>query len=230
MLELPPSSCWRGSSSAPSPPSPVRSSPRSSATGSRRSERGRIYGFVLAGETLGAGFGFAVTGDIAAALVARRASSSSRFRRSCSRWLVLRLREPERGGRACSRHTRPHPLPTRPRRTSRRRPTRSCSRASAASSPTRSSSSAATCAPRRPLAGRALRAARAHEPHPDRSERVRLLLPRRRADVRPEFAQEQYGIDQALANLLLLVVGGGRDRSASSSAARSATGCCGAAG
>ena len=28
-------------------------------------ERGRIYGFILAGELLGAGFGFAVTGDIA---------------------------------------------------------------------------------------------------------------------------------------------------------------------
>ena len=30
------------------------------------SERGRIYGFILSGELLGAGFGFAVTGDIAA--------------------------------------------------------------------------------------------------------------------------------------------------------------------
>src|SRR4029077_6268914 len=29
------------------------------------SQRGRIYGFVLGGEFLGAGFGFAVTGDIA---------------------------------------------------------------------------------------------------------------------------------------------------------------------
>ena len=29
------------------------------------SERGRIYGFILAGELLGAGFGFAVTGDVA---------------------------------------------------------------------------------------------------------------------------------------------------------------------
>src|SRR6476620_6053843 len=31
------------------------------------SERGRVYGYILAGELVGAGFGFAVTGDIATA-------------------------------------------------------------------------------------------------------------------------------------------------------------------
>ena len=72
------------------------------------SERGRIYGFVLAGETLGAGFGFAVTGDISAV------SWIGGWRTSfivlaipalILGSLVLRLREPARG--AAALRTRP---------------------------------------------------------------------------------------------------------------------------
>jgi predicted MFS family arabinose efflux permease len=77
------------------------------------SERGRIYGFVLAGETLGAGFGFAVTGDISAV------SWIGGWRTSfvvlaipafILATLVLRLREPARGGKGVlARATGPLP-------------------------------------------------------------------------------------------------------------------------
>ncbi|HKT43419.1 MAG TPA: MFS transporter [Gaiellaceae bacterium] len=66
-------------------------------------ERGRIYGYILAGELLGAGFGFAVTGDIAAAswraafiILALPAIVLSVF--------VARLPEPRRGGRGVLEH------------------------------------------------------------------------------------------------------------------------------
>src|SRR5579871_4916688 len=77
------------------------------------SERGRIYGFVLAGETLGAGFCFAVTGDISAV------SWIGGWRTSfvvlaipafVLGWLVLRLKEPARGGRGVLAHAT-EPLP-----------------------------------------------------------------------------------------------------------------------
>src|SRR5436309_1216098 len=78
------------------------------------SERGRIYGFVLAGELLGAGFGFAVTGDIAAV------SWIGGWRTSfvilaipafVLGWFVLRLREPARGGRGVLAHPTQQQLP-----------------------------------------------------------------------------------------------------------------------
>jgi predicted MFS family arabinose efflux permease len=77
------------------------------------SERGRIYGFVLAGETLGAGFGFAVTGDISAV------SWIGGWRTSfvvlaipalILGYLVLRLHEPARGGKGVLAHAT-EPLP-----------------------------------------------------------------------------------------------------------------------
>ena len=63
------------------------------------SERGRIYGYILAGELAGAGIGFGVTGDIAtiswqAAFVVLAIPAVALA------WLVFRLPEPERG-----RHT-----------------------------------------------------------------------------------------------------------------------------
>jgi MFS family permease len=61
-------------------------------------ERGRIYGFVLAGELVGAGIGFAVTGDIAA-LSWRAAFVLLALPAFVLAWLVYRLREPARGGR-----------------------------------------------------------------------------------------------------------------------------------
>ena len=62
-------------------------------------ERGRIYGFILAGELLGSGFGFAVTGDIAA-LSWRAALVILALPSFLLAWLVIQLPEPPRGGTA----------------------------------------------------------------------------------------------------------------------------------
>src|SRR5207253_10943878 len=61
-------------------------------------ERGRIYGYILAGELAGAGIGFAVTGDIAA-LSWRAAFVILALPAFALAWLVFRLPEPARGGR-----------------------------------------------------------------------------------------------------------------------------------
>jgi MFS family permease len=60
-------------------------------------ERGRIYGFILAGELIGTGFGFAVTGDIAA-LSWRAAFVALALPALVIAWFVFRLPEPARGG------------------------------------------------------------------------------------------------------------------------------------
>jgi len=61
------------------------------------SERGRIYGFVLTGELLGAGVGFAVTGDIAA-LSWRAAFVILALPAFVLAWFIFRVPEPARGG------------------------------------------------------------------------------------------------------------------------------------
>ena len=61
-------------------------------------ERGRIYGYILAGELGGAGIGFAVTGDLAA-LSWRAAFVALALPAFVLAWLVFRLPEPVRGGR-----------------------------------------------------------------------------------------------------------------------------------
>jgi MFS family permease len=61
-------------------------------------ERGRIYGYILAGELAGAGVGFAVTGDIAA-LSWRAAFVILALPAFVLAWLIFRLPEPARGGR-----------------------------------------------------------------------------------------------------------------------------------
>jgi MFS family permease len=60
-------------------------------------ERGRIYGYVLTGELLGAGVGFAVTGDIAQ-LSWRLAFIVLALPAFAVAWAVLSLPEPVRGG------------------------------------------------------------------------------------------------------------------------------------
>src|SRR5205823_6911929 len=60
-------------------------------------ERGRIYGYILAGELIGAGIGFAVTGDIAA-LSWRAAFVILAIPAFVLAWLMFRLPEPARGG------------------------------------------------------------------------------------------------------------------------------------
>jgi MFS family permease len=59
-------------------------------------ERGRIYGWILAGELLGAGFGFAVTGDIAT-LSWRAAFVVLALPAFVLAWFVIHLDEPKRG-------------------------------------------------------------------------------------------------------------------------------------
>ena len=71
-------------------------------------ERGRVYGVILAGEYVGAGIGFAVTGNVAAlswraAFVALPAFALA--------VVVWRLREPERGGKGVLASDKGHPSP-----------------------------------------------------------------------------------------------------------------------
>ncbi|HST26236.1 MAG TPA: MFS transporter [Gaiellaceae bacterium] len=58
-------------------------------------ERGRVYGFILAGELVGAGFGFAVTGDVAAASW-RAAFVVLAIPAIILAWFVFKLPEPIR--------------------------------------------------------------------------------------------------------------------------------------
>jgi MFS family permease len=171
-------------------------------------ERGRIWGFILAGELLGAGFGFAVTGDIAA-LSWRAAFVILALPAFVLAWLVFRLGEPERGGRGVLAHATQAPPPE------------------TAEDATPSETDAQRLARERgvrPDPGLVL------EVDPRRLgliEATRYVL-RIRTNIvliaasacgyyflagvqtfGSEFAKEQYGIDQALANLLLLVVGVG---------------------
>jgi MFS family permease len=66
-------------------------------------ERGRIYGYILAGELAGAGVGFAVTGDIAT-LSWRAAFVVLALPAFALAWLMFKLPEPERGGRSALAH------------------------------------------------------------------------------------------------------------------------------
>jgi MFS family permease len=173
-------------------------------------ERGRIYGYILAGELVGAGVGFAVTGDIAA-LSWRAAFVILAIPAFFLAWMMFRLPEPARGGSdALISQTAP---------------------AAAAEPPPDDD------APRETDAQRQARE-RGIEPDPDLVlkrdprrlgviEAARYVLRIRTnvvliaasacgyyflAGVQTfgiEFTTKQYGIDQALANLLLLVVGGG---------------------
>jgi predicted MFS family arabinose efflux permease len=159
------------------------------------SERGRIYGFILAGELVGAGVGFAVTGDIAA-LSWQAALVVLALPAFALAWFVVRLPEPARGAH--------EPAARAPSTT----------------------------------AAQELASERGIEPAPElvlrRDPRRLSLLDAARYVLRirtnvvlivasacgyyflagvqtfgVEFTTHQYGIDQALANLLLLVIGGG---------------------
>jgi len=73
-------------------------------------ERGRIYGVILAGEYLGAGAGFAVTGNISA-LSWRAAFVILALPAFALAAIVMRLREPERGGKGVLAHDSEAPPP-----------------------------------------------------------------------------------------------------------------------
>ena len=169
------------------------------------SERGRIYGFVLAGETIGAGVGFAVTGDIAA-LSWRAAFVILAIPAFFLGWLVLRLREPARGGRGVLAHTT-EPLPPEADESQE--------------TPAQLLARERRIEPDPELVtGRDMtRASLLQAGRYVLRVRTNLLLILATAcgyyflagvqTFGTEFAHEQYGIDQALANLLLLGVGGG---------------------
>ncbi|HLY95284.1 MAG TPA: MFS transporter [Gaiellaceae bacterium] len=158
------------------------------------SERGRVYGFILAGELLGAGFGFAVTGDIAA-LSWRAAFVVLAIPAFVLAWFVVHLDEPKRGGKAAepdaratdAQHlVRRHGVEPDPERVLRRDPRRL----------------GIVAAARYAL-----------------GVRTNLILIGASAcgyyflaglqTFGVEFVKGQYRIGQAPANLLLLVIGGG---------------------
>ena len=173
-------------------------------------ERGRIYGVILAGEYLGAGVGFAVTGNIAA-LSWRAAFVILALPAFALAVIAMRLREPERGGKGvlASDHGPPPPEAV-----------------------------PAGDGPQTTDAQR-LASERGLEPDPElvvdmgKARRMGLVRATRyvlhvRTNVvliaasacgyyflagvqtfGVEFAKKQYGIDQALASSLLLVVGAG---------------------
>jgi MFS family permease len=172
-------------------------------------ERGRIYGYILAGELVGAGVGFAVTGDISR-LSWRAAFVILALPAFVLAWLIFRMKEPERGGRDALVDPR----------------------APAATDPADDEEGHA------PTEAQRLASERGLEPDPELVltkdprrlgplEAAKYILRIRTnvvlivssalgyyflAGVQTfgiEFTTHQYGIDQALANLLLLVVGGG---------------------
>lgn len=170
------------------------------------SERGKVYGFILTGELLGTGFGFAVTGDIAA-LSWRAAFVILALPAFALAWLVFRLPEPERGGRGALAHATA-PLPAAPDEETHETDAQRLARDRGLEPDPKL------------VLGRDLRRLSLFEA-------TRYVL-RVRTNIfliassacgyyflagvqtfGSEFAKEQYSINQALANLLLLVIGVG---------------------
>jgi MFS family permease len=170
-------------------------------------ERGRIYGYIISGELVGAAFGFAVTGGVAT-LSWRASFVILALPAFALAWLVFALPEPNRGGR---------------------NPLVSATARSVAAAPGDDGEEQPTDAQR--LAG-----ARGIEPDPElvltrNPRRLGLLVAARyvlsiRTNVAlilasaggyfflsgvqtfgVEFVTKQYGIAQALSGLVLLVVG-----------------------
>jgi MFS family permease len=164
-------------------------------------ERGRIYSFILTGELVGAGLGFAVTGDVAA-LSWRAAFVILALPAFALAWAVARLPEPARGSQS------------------------SGLLAPGQAAPASGATDAQELALRRGIAPDPALAAQAR-PGMGFVQAVRHVLAVRTnvalivssacgyyflAGVQTfgvEFAKGQYRLDQALANLLLLAVGGG---------------------
>lgn len=172
------------------------------------SERGRIYGYILAGELLGSGLGFAVTGDIAA-LSWRAALATLSLPAFVVAWLVLHLPEPQRGGTAfpadaVELHS--------DQATEQRPPPRADAQQLA-----RERGIAAD--PRLVLHGDIRRLSLLAAARHVVRVRTNLILIAASACAHYflagmqtfgiEYAREQYGIGQVLANLLLLVIGAG---------------------
>ena len=172
-------------------------------------ERGRIYGFILAGELIGAGFGFAVTGDIAtlswrAAFVIlalpafalgcpRLPAAGARTRRT---GVPLRRAGDARG--RCDRRSAgggadPHRCPA-PCRGARHH-----SRPGADRPPESARDES--------LGSGEARAGGAHQPVLIAASACGYYFLAGVQTFGSQFAKEQYSINQAVANLLLLLVG-----------------------
>ena len=169
-------------------------------------ERGRIYGYILAGELLGAGFGFAVSGDIAAASW-RAAFVILAIPALVLAVFVARLPEPRRGGKGVLVHEGKDPPPeatqqdapheTDAQRLARERRLEPDPELVLNTDPRRMNIIAATRYVLSIKTNIVLIAASALGYY--------FLAGVQTFGV--EFAKEQYGVGQALANILLLVVG-----------------------
>ena len=170
-------------------------------------ERGQVYGYILGGELIGAGVGFAVTGDIAA-LSWRAAFIVLAIPAFVLAWLIFRLPEPARGGAtelvsdrkpaAPTSHVRPSGE-TDAQRLARERSLEPDPELVLTSDPRQLGLVAATRYVLRIRTNIVLIAASACGYY--------FLAGVQTFGI--EFTTKQYGIDQALASLLLLVVGAG---------------------
>jgi MFS family permease len=174
-------------------------------------ERGRIFGVILAGEYVGAGIGFAVTGNIAA-LSWRAAFVILALPAFALALAVWRLHEPERGGKGVLASDKGPPPPEML---------------------AQAHEDAQTTDAQRLARERGLAPDPELVVEPDTARRMNLIRATRYVlRVRTnivliaasacgyyflaglqtfglEFSREQYGIDQALASSLLLVIGAG---------------------
>ena len=172
-------------------------------------ERGRIYGVILAGEYVGAGIGFAITGNVAA-LSWRAAFVILALPAFVLAYVVWRLREPERGGKGVLASDKGAPSPELL---------------------TQAHENAQTTDAQRLARERGVVPDPELVVDPDTAQRMNLFRATRYVlRVRTnliliaasvlgyyflagletfglEFAKGQYGIDQALASTLLLVIG-----------------------
>jgi MFS family permease len=178
-------------------------------------ERGRIYSYVLTGELLGAGLGFAVTGDIAA-LSWRLAFLVLAVPAFALAVAVLRLPEPARGGAGLEVGTVRIPSASQ----SRRSADLSASDAPAETDAQRITREQGIAADEQGVLTSDPRTL-------GLIQSARYILSVRTNVVMivagafgyfylagvqtfgAELAQQQYGVNQALANLLVLVLGGG---------------------
>jgi MFS family permease len=176
-------------------------------------ERGRIYSYILTGELLGAGIGFAVTGDIAA-LSWRAAFVILALPTFALAWWVLHMPEPVRGGH------NPLPFDAVDGEEPKVDP-------AALSEDTPKQTDAQRLAAARGVAPDEHSVLAAGVESMGLIEATRALLRIRTNTIliiasafgyfylagietfAVEFVKQQYNVDQALANLLLLVLGGG---------------------
>ncbi len=197
-------------------------------------ERGKIYGYVLAGELLGAGVGFVVTGDVAA-LSWRAAFVILALPTVPLAWALVRLAEPARGGasqllpgarRILSRreaHERAHSATPQPVYPEGAYPGAEPAPGSGPGGETDAQREAARRGirpdPRLVLTGNVSRMRVVATVRYVLAVRTNVVLIVSGAcgyfflagveTFGLEFVKGQYGVSQVLANLLMLVVGGG---------------------